>query len=894
MAEHYVMDIHDLAGTKLCSLYDSDYYMDGAAQDLQIAKDVSGWKEISFNLPAYLSNHEHSFRMDYLKAEHLIYLYEDGIPDVYCIKTENHTHDSKKLSGSYKANHISEELKAKNLYKYFDDDNGIARCDVLLTRALAGTGWTLAHCDTFYESDGTTQKVRSYSCDVKTGAYNMIAGICALFNARPEFDGYNKTVSVYSINHTDGFLEFNFGKNMDKISRKVDSSKVVTRLYVEGEYGDLGYVGIDNVNPTGLPFILNFDYFRELGVFTSEHQSIVNSYLVNMKNVSDNIKNTQEIIINLQQDLRELIGLCGYMCSKIINGQISDEIIVGGDIQSEPIGFIPGDDIMLVAQSGRCQYTKYSSSASYTGWAYAIKLIWALSGRIAVLEDIVTSSTESYINQFVKLNQFLAEQDYPEVQSIAELQSIYGVQDLRLVLDDDYDTSSLPAQYQIESTIQFVGGIGKAYWAATTSETDKEIKVQRMINLMYSINTQETNLATAINSQEAIESNFGTQMGSMLRDGYWSDTNYAPGQEHSLYADALEISNKLAYPLVEYSTDIRTLLSDTGYADEEIRLAKDVRAYDKDLGINIKIIISAIVVKPEKRMNDVVELKSDLLDIGNKTFSTVMERVTSLANNVQTNKDVYMRASAISKDGTFSSERLEGAINTLTSKMLSTSSNWTIDDQGNFMFTSLDGSSAMMLCGAGFMVASSKNADGSWRWRTFGTGEGFTADEITAGFINADRIEAGSITTSHLSADVGETLNISANVGMKNALLELKDEINLTITDTEQNLQGSIGVLTDSVELRVSQDDLSAYLRNRPDGVYVGRTNSNYESVVRAEGFDILFYENGRDNSDLPIVVWEATGEGMHATQIFLDIGFSGAGSIVRQTGTTTGGMAWV
>ena len=45
-----------------------------------------------------------------------------------------------------------------------------------------------------------------------------------------------------------------------------------TRLYVEGEYGDNGYVGIDDVNPTGLPFLLNFDYYRELGVFTEKHE----------------------------------------------------------------------------------------------------------------------------------------------------------------------------------------------------------------------------------------------------------------------------------------------------------------------------------------------------------------------------------------------------------------------------------------------------------------------------------------------------------------------------------------------------------------------------------------------------------------------------------------------
>lgn len=35
--------------------------------------------------------------------------------------------------------------------------------------------------------------------------------------------------------------------------------------------------------------------------------------------------------------------------------------------------------------------------------------------------------------------------------------------------------------------------------------------------------------------------------------------------------------------------------------------------------------------------------------------------------------------------------------------------------------------------GAGFRIANSKNSNGSWRWRTFGTGDGFVADEIVTG-----------------------------------------------------------------------------------------------------------------------------------------------------------------
>ena len=69
----------------------------------------------------------------------------------------------------------------------------------------------------------------------------------------------------------------------------------------------------------------------------------------------------------------------------------------------------------------------------------------------------------------------------------------------------------------------------------------------------------------------------------------------------------------------------------------------------------------------------------------------------------------------------------------------------------------------MKLCGEGFMIANEKNDDGSWDWRTFGTGEGFTADLIVTGFLSADRIQAHSITANHLALDVGQSLDLSSN-----------------------------------------------------------------------------------------------------------------------------------
>ena len=53
--------------------------------------------------------------------------------------------------------------------------------------------------------------------------------------------------------------------------------------------------------------------------------------------------------------------------------------------------------------------------------------------------------------------------------------------------------------------------------------------------------------------------------------------------------------------------------------------------------------------------------------------------------------------------------------------------------------------SAMQLCSQGFRIAMGCKTDGSWDWRTFGTGAGFTADLITVGTLMGDLIKAGTI-----------------------------------------------------------------------------------------------------------------------------------------------------
>jgi hypothetical protein len=76
-------------------------------------------------------------------------------------------------------------------------------------------------------------------------------------------------------------------------------------------------------------------------------------------------------------------------------------------------------------------------------------------------------------------------------------------------------------------------------------------------------------------------------------------------------------------------------------------------------------------------------------------------------------------------------------------------------------------------------MASSLNSDGSWNWRTFGTGKGFVADEINAGKLtdkkglNFWNLETGELQMAATSTLGGKTVR------------EIIDGVDATITDTD-------------------------------------------------------------------------------------------------------------
>lgn len=240
--------------------------------------------------------------------------------DWFTVSAPKKTNNGKAASNQVKCPHISAALKTKKLYLTLDDENGIGTIDEIAAVILADTGWTLGICDTFYEGDGETEKIRSLSSSGKRGAYQLIQDLCDLFNARPVFNGDTKTVDLYNIATKLPATEMYIGKNLNSISVDYNSDNIVTRLYVEGEYGEHGYVGIDDVNPTGLNYLLNFDYYRNIGLFTAEHEAALAEYLENMPAAKAAVSEKMEEILADQDTLNTLWGQIDYVIYKIQSG----------------------------------------------------------------------------------------------------------------------------------------------------------------------------------------------------------------------------------------------------------------------------------------------------------------------------------------------------------------------------------------------------------------------------------------------------------------------------------------------------------------------------------------------------------------------------------------------
>lgn len=240
-------------------------------------------------------------------------------------------------------------------------------------------------------------------------------------------------------------------------------------------------------------------------------------------------------------------------------------------------------------------------------------------------------------------------------------------------------------------------------------------------------------------------------------------------------------------PQVSYTASVIDL-ADAGFAFEDAQTGDTVAIIDRELG--------------ERLTGRVLCVQRDLFNES--------ETMITLGNIVRTIHDVIaeqlrslyeMRDHSAAWDGaaSISESYINGVIRIWNATMNATGGYvYQEPGQGITVYDKPDDENptmAIQLKGAGFRIANEKTSAGDWDWRTFGTGDGFTADLLNVGTIrggsNYWNLETGDLLfyqgtirtadgSSYWNMTTGEVhLSTSATIGSKTVSGLLSDVSNL-------------------------------------------------------------------------------------------------------------------
>lgn len=574
----------------------------------------------------------------------------------------------------------------------FDDTNGIGTLAELADKVLAGTGWHRGWTDPILEEDGVTEKVRSITSGGKEGALGLITRLCNLFKCYPVYDSNEKTVAFYNFNNRTQILEGTVGVNLDALNIDYNSKDIITRLYVEGEYGDNGYVGIDDVNPTGLSYIMNFDYYLENGLMSAAQVEALETYIDDVSAVKAAISAKTREVTEVLNTANSLVGQCMIALYYPEIGFTSPTYVYG-DPTVEQRSLAIGNEVVVLNNNGTFRreiITDTPEALIQTGDYGIAKFITPAAGSIGAKEVQIEAKEKQIENLQKKIDRTYKETTKEEYRAeIAALED--GIEEIYTMEDGLY--AQMHSMMNHDGYMKIITVYNK--------EVD-ELQVE----------------------MDDIEADFIIAMGDLLRDGYWSNQNYVPGQEQYLYNDAALVLKEMSRPTATYSIKYMRMAEEFGIPLEDIQLNAVLRINDDELNVYDNLFITKKRTGIDHKDEGGIEISNKDITINTNDLGALLSRMSQLADLIEQKNTLYERAKAITKNGTLYTDRLNGQLDVLKTQIMSTVSNWYTDDQGNIMFEAADGGSAMMLSGAGLLLANERNEDGTWNWRTAMDGTG--------------------------------------------------------------------------------------------------------------------------------------------------------------------------
>jgi len=192
------------------------------------------------------------------------------------------------------------------------------------------TGYTFVSGDTWTENTGSPIEKERIIKVSKSNVFNMLQELAEKFQVWAVFTyTYDNTYKVTGRNInfveeviSDGTYTFNYGVNIQSLSRTSDSNDIVTKMYVtpiESEFEDDLYMNIDDAKPNFAMsnFLYNFDYYYNAGLMSSTEYSNLSILQSNLRKQNIALKQYQANLFNLDNQSDDLAVKIDFLNFKI-------------------------------------------------------------------------------------------------------------------------------------------------------------------------------------------------------------------------------------------------------------------------------------------------------------------------------------------------------------------------------------------------------------------------------------------------------------------------------------------------------------------------------------------------------------------------------------------------
>ena len=619
----------------------------------------------------------------------------------------------------------------------------------------------LGYCPYRFDTEKHPRRIRTLSGE-KSNRFNLIQELSSVFKIYPQFyiefdkngrvildeNGYMKK-HIFFITEKGNLknLGFRYEKNLNSITRSIDSTAITTKMFVEdidSEYSDTGLCSIqtaeDNIGKTN--YLLDFSYYTKKGII-------------------DPLQITRDIYGITKGDMAFLPTI-GYYNTKydeytnlIINmtGETMTEMKAKNDVSVESITACLVERQKLAQKMYQFKVKKitegknvdYTTSDTYKSYLEKYKeqsaIMW---GNI---EDLFFS------NNYFNLIEIRTEED----------EEVYNFTPILFNLSGG-DTEKISEEERIIQTYNTKYCKGEFFWRLMIEGFEEEpeyippfdnweiFKEKIVEPLLYPINGNlgqykslsdqvkhwKLERAKWLNKINDIADKFYKKYEPYIKEGTWTDDNYLTDNEYFWAAN--NVLSDSCKPKVSYTvnvSDISTLDNDYLFDLSDTSFVEDVDMFGINQRTGLpnqqKVIISGITEDLDNPTNNSIEIKNFTT-----SFDELFESISASVQSLTFNENTYKRAANFTATKYISKDSLQGTLFDGDLTLMDTNNeNIVIKDDGISGKEIVNTSNQYKLTGEGLFFSK----DGGQTW-DIGVGPGgINADYIKFGQLDASKIQ---------------------------------------------------------------------------------------------------------------------------------------------------------